>query len=151
MKILVAIDASAKSNVIIKEIAMRPWPADTSMCVLYVTNPKSLTSHFVDVESYVEGENESAKALVKQAAEQFRRRGIGATAAILKGQPAKGIVAFAKQWGADFILLGAHTSRPLGHGLFRNTAKNVLRQAPCSVEIIRTKPVLPSNDEFACA
>lgn len=145
MKVLVAIDGSPKSNAIIKEITMRSWPTDTSMCVLYVTNPKSASSHFVDVESYVEAENESAKALVRRATEQLRARGMAATAAIVKGQPAKGIVAYARRWGADFIVLGSHSSRPLLHLFSRNTAKQVLRHAPCSVEIIRSKSPIPKT------
>lgn len=138
MKVLVAIDASPKSTAVVNEILARPWSPDTAMCVLYVRDPKSLSSNFVDVEAYVEGENTSAKALVKQAAEQLRAHGISTTAAIMKGRPAKSIVNFAKTWGADFIFLGSHETT-LNHLLSKNIAKDVLRHSPCSVEIIRAK------------
>ncbi|MEW6131218.1 MAG: universal stress protein [Acidobacteriota bacterium] len=138
MKVLVAIDGSLNSTAVINEIVAREWSPDTAMCVLYVRDPKSLSSHFVDVEAYVEAENTSAKSLVKHAAEKLRARGISTTAAIMKGRPAKSIVNFAKTWGADFILLGSHETT-LSHLLSKNTAKDVLRHSPCSVEIIRAK------------
>jgi nucleotide-binding universal stress UspA family protein len=147
MKVLIAIDATPKSDIIIKEVAMRKWATDTSMCLLYVVNPKSLASEFVDVESYVEVENESAKSLIRNMAKELQQNGIETTAAIIKGRTAKTIIEYAKQWGADLLIIGSNQSRGLATFFLGNTASEVIRHAPCTVEIIKKTSVKSEKRE----
>jgi nucleotide-binding universal stress UspA family protein len=137
MKVLIAIDATPTSNVIIKEVAKRKWAPDTSMCMLYVVNPKSLASEFVDVESYVDVENESAKSLIRSMAKELQQNGIEIRAAIIKGRTAKTIIEYAKQWEADLLIIGSNQSRGLASFFLGSTASEVIRHAPCAVEIIK--------------
>ena len=59
MNILVAIDASTATPVILKEICRRNWGKEFAVRLLYVQHSGSFTSDFVDVESYVEAEYEA--------------------------------------------------------------------------------------------
>ena len=138
MNVLVAIGASASSTAILNEIVTRNWSKETRMRVLYVVRETAFTSDFVDVESYFNAEKESAVALVKNAARFLQRHGIQTSAAILKGRPAKVIVEYAKQWGADVILMGWSGDRVGLTAFFHGgVTQGVLRHAPCSVEIIK--------------
>jgi nucleotide-binding universal stress UspA family protein len=141
MKVLIAVDATPTSNTIIKEVAMRKWATDTSMGLLYVVNPKSLDSEFVDVESYCEVENESAKSLIKRMANVLQQNGLKTSAAIIKGRVAKTIVDYAKQWGADLLIIGSNQSRGLTSFFLGSTVSEVIRHAPCTVEIIKRTTV----------
>jgi nucleotide-binding universal stress UspA family protein len=147
MKVLIAIDATPTSNLIIKEVAMRKWAPDTSMCLLYVVNPKSLASEFVDVESYVEVENESAKSLIKRMAKELQRNGLETTATIIKGRGAKTITGYAKQWEADLLIIGSNQRRGLASFFLGRTASEVIRHAPCAVEIIKSTNAGPKKRE----
>jgi nucleotide-binding universal stress UspA family protein len=147
MKVLIAIDATLTSNLIIKEIAMRKWVADTSMCMLYVVNPKSRASEFVDVESYVAVENEAATSMVRSMAKELQRNGLKASATIIKGGVAKTIIDHAKQWEADLLIIGSNESRGLASFFLGSTASEVIRHAPCTVEIIKKTHVEPKNRE----
>jgi nucleotide-binding universal stress UspA family protein len=138
MNILVAIDASKATAAILNEIKGRSWGDSPSIHLLYVVNPVSFTSEFVDVESYVEAEYETAKSLLQKSVGQLAESGITATAIVIKGKPAKSILVYAKDWGADMILLGSHGHSSISTLLLGRTVKEVLRQAPCSVEIVRT-------------
>ena len=147
MNILVAIDASKATSVILKEIIERHWGNDYTIRLLYVINPGSFTSDFVDVESYVEAEFEAASMLLKKAVKQLSDNGIESSYVIIKGRPAKSILAYAKGWGADLILLGSHGHSSISTLLLGSTAKEVLRNAPCSIEIVRTPTTKKLQDE----
>jgi nucleotide-binding universal stress UspA family protein len=143
MNVLIALDASRSSTAIIGEIAARKWSKETCMRVLYVVQEMAFTSDFVDVESYVNAENDAAVTLIKNCARLLQRHGIRTSAAILKGRPAKIIVDYAKQWGADVIVMGASHTGAIVSFFLGSTAKDVLRHAPCSVEIIKTTDAWP--------
>src|SRR5690349_1283019 len=106
MKLLVAIDATSSSTAIMRELLARPWPEDTLVRLLYVKKPLSFSSDFVDVESYVEPEDETATTFVEQMANSLAVKGLNVSTAILKGKPQKAIVKDAARWGADLIVVG---------------------------------------------
>lgn len=138
MNILVAIDASTATPVILKEICRRNWGKEFTVRLLYVQHSGSFTSDFVDVESYVEAEYEAAVSLLKKSVQQLAECGIESSYVILKGKPAKCILGYAKTWGADLIMLGSHGHSSISTLLLGSTAKEVLRHAPCSIEVIRS-------------
>ena len=79
----------------------------------------------------------SGKALVTAAAEKLVRAGHERSTDILVGFPRKAVVQYAKEWGADFVMVGSHGERALSRFLFGSVAQAVLRTAPCSVEVVR--------------
>jgi nucleotide-binding universal stress UspA family protein len=145
MKVLIAIDATPAANLIIKEIAKRKWAVDTSMCVLYVVNPKLRASEFVDVESYVAMENEAATSMVSNMAKELQQNGIKTSATVMKGGIAKTIIDYAGQWKADLLIIGSNQSRGLHSFFLGGIASEIIRQAPCTVEVMKRTNVETRN------
>ena len=56
------------------------------------------------------------------------------------GDPSQQIVATARQWGADLIVLGTHGRAGIEHMLLGSTAESVVRQADCPVLTIGHDP-----------
>jgi nucleotide-binding universal stress UspA family protein len=139
MKVLVAIDATHSSDAIVNEMVSRLWPAETFVRLLYVKNPLSLSSDFVDVESYFEQEDKTATDFVEQTAKALASAGLQVNTVISKGNPSKTIVSEAKQWDADLIIIGAQGSGKLSRFFLGSVAKDVVRTATCSVEVVRAK------------
>lgn len=58
---------------------------------------------------------------------------------LLKGTPFVEIVAEAKNYGADMIVIGTHGRTGLEHVLFGSTAEKVVRKSPCPVFSVSLK------------
>ena len=54
------------------------------------------------------------------------------------GDPAAGILVYAKEHKADMILLGSHGTTAITRLLVGSTAETVMRHAPCPVVILKT-------------
>jgi nucleotide-binding universal stress UspA family protein len=56
-----------------------------------------------------------------------------------EGEPSERIVATARQWRADLIIIGSDSRGRLAHFLLGSTADSVIRRAPCPVVAVRAK------------
>jgi nucleotide-binding universal stress UspA family protein len=54
-----------------------------------------------------------------------------------EGPPAREIVAAAREWNADLIVLGTHGRSGLARVVMGSTAEAVVRHAPCPVVVVR--------------
>lgn len=142
MKLLVAIDSSPTGDVVINQVVRRPWPQGTNVCVLNVIDSRAISSDFVDVAAFAESQSEAALSMVRSAAHRLSTSGIEARGEIIDGYPRTSIIEVARQWPAALIIIGAQGYRSLTDFLLGSVATNVLRNAPCSVEIVR-----PSTDD----
>jgi hypothetical protein len=71
MKALLAIDSSEFSEPVIREVAERPWPADSFLVVLTVVDLFALTSSVGYLKPFVKNEKDAARALVQSIAEKL--------------------------------------------------------------------------------
>jgi nucleotide-binding universal stress UspA family protein len=133
MKILLAIDASTTSQSLVERVASRPWPSGTRFVVLHVVNLAAL-GRFA---AMLDQEKKAGQSLVAGAAEKLIHAGLDASTDILVGFPRKTIAEYAKEWGADFVMVGSHGQSPMARFLLGSVAQAVLRRASCSVEIVR--------------
>jgi nucleotide-binding universal stress UspA family protein len=122
MKLLAAIDHSDASDAVIREIAARPWPANSHVEVLNVAEP----AHMWTLSQTAEEIKRLSVDMVRRVAEEFRGAGLDAAGLSLAGDPKRVILDRAKETNADFILIGA-----------TGVASAVVGHAPCSVEIVR--------------
>ncbi len=136
MKILAAIDSSEPSCRVIEEIATRPWPSPTTVCVLHVIDWPQLPSG----PSLIERFRQSAEELVNSACTRLAKAGLQTTPELFEGHPRTDIPEYAGRWGADLILVGNRGTNALARFLLGSTAQAVLRNSPCSVEIVRARP-----------
>jgi nucleotide-binding universal stress UspA family protein len=81
------------------------------------------------------------------AAEPLLKAGWKADTDVVLGRPRTIISKIAMSWKADFVLVGSSEESALMRVLLGSTARSVLRQAPCSVEIVR--PLAKSDDGHA--
>jgi nucleotide-binding universal stress UspA family protein len=67
----------------------------------------------------------------------LRQLGIEAEVAIMRGDPQWLITYEARKWPADLILIRAHNRTDFRSWMLGSVAKTVVRDAPCSVEVVR--------------
>ena len=51
------------------------------------------------------------------------------------------LIDLAEKWGADLIVMGSHGRTGFDRFLLGSVAEEILRQSPCSVEIVKGKHV----------
>jgi len=139
MNILAAIDSSPCSQHVLDAALARPWPEATTFCLLNVVD----LQRFERLPALIEDATVEGQSLVKAAAKRLCGAGYQTDTKILLGHPRAEISAYAKEWGADLILVGSHGHGAFGRFLLGSVAQATLRTAPCSVEIVR-RPHRPS-------
>ncbi|HXQ26047.1 MAG TPA: universal stress protein [Candidatus Acidoferrales bacterium] len=135
MKLLIATDLSASSRQMMEAIVARPWPARSTACILHVVDfsPYTLGSELLKVAK------RSSEDSLKSVAKDLEWSSLKIQTEVLIGYPRNAIPKYAKDWGADFIVVGSH-GRALGRFLLGSVAQAVVRKASCSVEIVRARP-----------
>lgn len=135
MRILLAVDGSPVAERAIREVASRPWPAGSTVRVVFVAatwgDHQSFLRRAERELSYVAAE------LLSTVEHRLTARGLAVETAVLWGQPRNEIVDEAGRWHADLVVLGARS----GFGMRRlmgSVALYVANHSPCSVELIRS-------------
>ena len=139
MRLLVAVDFSNSSETVISGIESRPWPAGTEARVLNVLDITSMRG-LVHPGTVIEEQRYEAHRLADALAARLYAAEIDATSDVILDLPRSAIPAYAKQWCADFIILGSHRHTDLIRFLLGSVAGSVLRKSTCSVEIVRAAP-----------
>ena len=152
MKILLAIDGSPHSGAAIAAVAHQTWPRDTVVQILTVIHPAvpPLPDPILTIASVPEEQvhelRRLAPQLLEKASQQIRpNRDVIVTTKILEGSPKQVIVEEAREWGADLIVVGARGYGRLTGLALGSVAGAVAADAPCSVQIIRTKQGSPGE------
>jgi nucleotide-binding universal stress UspA family protein len=135
MKILLAIDSAKGIETVIREAARRPWPARSEFRILHVVDIPGLGRF----GALIDDEKRRGQELVKKAADEFGKTGSKASTEVLVGFPRKAITEYAKEWGANLILVGSHGLNAIERFLLGSVAQAVIRTAHCSVEVVRPK------------
>ena len=136
MKVLVAIDHSPSSDLVLQAATTGTWPTGTTFCVFNVVD----LLRFERLRDLIEQASRESERLVTEGVKQIHEAGYEAFSKTACGYPRSDIACFAKEWGADLILVGSHGHGAIGRSLLGSIAQAVLRAAPCSVEIVRTPP-----------
>ena len=82
--------------------------------------------------------------LARAMADELRREGIEAEPECREGDAATELLAAARAWRADLIVMGTHGRTGLARLLLGSVARNVLHHATCSVLITRAAEHSPS-------
>ena len=141
MKILVAIDSSPSSEVVLKEVTARVWPDASVIRVINVLDLFAFPSGIGGVGPVTDAEARAAELLVEDAAKRLTREGIEVATAVTEGYPPTSIIAYAQDWDADFIVVGSHGHSGISRFLLGSVAQSVVRGAHCSVEIVRDRSI----------
>lgn len=152
MKLLVAVDGSSASHAALGAIKIQPWPADCQIRVLSVAEPvypppppapgapdAVYPYPSPGMPSMSQQMLEQARQVAESAANELRSLGCAVQAIAVAGDPRETIVDQAAEWGADRIVVGSHGRTGLKRLLLGSVAESVVRHAPCSVEVARSR------------
>lgn len=120
LKILLAMDTSSASQAALKEIAARPWPADSSFEVLSVIEP----SHLWATSEVAQEAARCAEEVVRRAVAQLQTKRQKATGIVLSGDPKTVILDRANNTAADFVIVGSHGASALTRFVLGNVARS---------------------------
>ncbi len=76
------------------------------------------------------------RELTEHTASQLREGGLTVESVVRDGNPRKAIVAVAKEWGADLIVMGSESHSGLTGLFLADVAQAVMKHAHCPVEIV---------------
>jgi len=138
-RILLATDGSAASIAASQAIAEMSWPEDTEVRVVSVVNP--MIYSFEELGVTGDASTDYAHRAIGKAVQMLSDAPVRISAEVIAGNAARQIIARAKHWGADLIVLGTNERRGLSRLLFGGTSAAVAKRAHCSVRVIRGKDV----------
>ena len=147
MRVLLAVDGSACSDMAVQAVIDRFRPDDTQvrvlhavewmrempLCFQYAHGPRA-------GDDVVECRNKSferARDLVERIAARLEFKGFRPSVLTPDADPRHAIVEAAREWPADVIVMGSHGRRGVDRLLLGSVAESVVRHAPCSVDIVR--------------
>jgi len=133
MKVLVSIDGSKGSEIVLQEILERPWPRGTHFCLITVVDP----FFFTHAPALFEETKEAAGDFLEEAATKFEAPGWRTNINVVLGNPRRAICKYADEWRADLVLVGSHGLNALERMALGSTVRAVLRHAKCSVQVVR--------------
>jgi nucleotide-binding universal stress UspA family protein len=148
MKVLIATDCSPAAGLVVAEAAARPWPQGTTFSIVNVVD----LHRFAGLPALVEESKrklDQLGAFMKGAAAKLERAGHRTEVKVAEGFPRKVISEYAKEWRADLIMVGSHGHSAVARFLIGSVAQGVLRSAPCSVEIVRSREGQPAPSSHA--
>jgi nucleotide-binding universal stress UspA family protein len=139
-KLCCAIDLSEASHAALREATELAHRFGAELELLHVhLNPAlsapdgtAMPPSFLDVAS---GELQSTVGSWQEEAERAVGRPVHAT--VLPGAPADEIIRFVREHGQDLLVVGTHGRRGVERLLLGSVAERVVREAPCSVLVVR--------------
>jgi nucleotide-binding universal stress UspA family protein len=142
MKLLIAVDSVITTEMLMNAVESRPWSRGTQARVVSVVEDDNVpedvwreagyTADAVRLEMRRRGEQITALTV-----ERLRQLGIESEVAIMRGDPQWIIPYEARKWSADMVFIRAHNLIDFRSWMLGSVAKAVVRDAPCSVEVVR--------------
>jgi nucleotide-binding universal stress UspA family protein len=147
MNVLLAIDDSSCSVAAVDAVVNQFRPRDTTVRVLHVIEwPDSIPMSLLFCEgasaadTIVRAHDEvrrRARELVAPGVARLSRARLRATEHVIEGEAHEEILAMAKAWPADAIVVGSHRRSVLDRVLLGSVSSSIVRHAPCSVLVVR--------------
>lgn len=134
MRILLATDAALAAS---QALAEMKFAEDTEVKVVSVVNP---IRYSLDEIGLSRGkESDRAHHAIGKALNVLRSAPLKLTAEVVAGSRVRQILARAKDWNADLIVVGDEERSGLKRLMSRGTAVGVANRAHCSVTVVRRK------------
>jgi nucleotide-binding universal stress UspA family protein len=144
MQILIAVSGSNTGSSDPVEVAASfPWPEGTAFRVLTIAESVhppvvQLLESDRDVSDVQHSAHNIAANTVASAVAKLQSRGFHADGVSPEGDPKSMIVEYAKEWGADLIVVGSCDKSRLERFFVGSVSRSVVERAPCSVLIAKT-------------
>jgi nucleotide-binding universal stress UspA family protein len=137
MRVLVATDGSNDAKAAVEWMHYLPFPGDREVMVITVVTPPAPARP--DMAGELRGAliAEARRLADDTAAELICRRAIGR---VVEGDPREEIVAAARDWDADLVVLGARGLGAIREFFLGSVSLWVARHAPCPVLVCKGGP-----------
>ena len=133
MRVLIAVDGSKSSEIVLQQALLRPWPSGSRFCLITVIDP----FFFTRAPLLLNEARDVARKFLEEAAEKFGALHCETEVEVVLGNPRRAIGEFAEEWRTDLVLVGSHGLNGIARLALGSTVRAVLRQTKCSVEIVR--------------
>ena len=141
-KILVPLDGSELARKALEEAAKMAKSFDAEIVLFEVVpfmpiygSPELVTPLIVD-----EKQKEAVEKYLANLAEELKKKGLRVTATVRTGQQVAGeIIDFAKEVGADLIVMGTHGRSGITRWVLGSTTHKVLIRAETPILLLRSK------------
>ncbi len=143
-RVLLATDGSVASTVASQAIAEMSWPENTEVRVVSAVNPMIYSLEELGLTGGAATDH--AHRAIGDAVRILSDAPVRTSAEVIAGSAARQIIARARRWEADLIVLGTNERRGLSRLLFGSTSAAVAKRAHCSVRVVRAKDVSKSGN-----
>lgn len=144
MRILMPIDGTPHSSMVIQELLNRSWPVGTQIEILSVAPANLKLSNPLRLQRRRQGAAvnpgiERARSDAEKAVARIQEAlpALEVSPKVVEGSPADAILKEAADWGSDLILMGSHGYGAAVRLLRGSVAHTVASHAPCKVELVR--------------
>ena len=137
LRIVIGLDGSPGAEKAVRKVLGRAWPAGTELQIVVVddgvstikTDVLSASAEFIREDTSI-----GASRMISLAG----AKGLAVLATIKKGDAEDALLAEAREWEADSIVVGSTGSSNAPHGLFaKSVSTGLAANAKCSIEIVR--------------
>jgi len=143
-RVLVALDGSLNSTLLIDTVRARHWPSGTEVRLLTAVDEKTITSIFEPPDhllKWIHPTDQDPLSWVGRMLADYRTLlesdGLCVDTLVNEGDPRKLLLAEAESWAADSIMVGAKGHRILERVLIGSVSTSITARARCSVEVVR--------------
>jgi nucleotide-binding universal stress UspA family protein len=140
-RILMPIDGSACSDAALAHGLRLAKEQGAEVRIIHALDTEGLYVLYegLDADDVAERWSRAGTAILERAAAQARESGVPVATALVEDRDriADVIVAEAKQWAADLIVMGTHGRHGFDHLLLGSAAEGVMRTTPVPVLLIR--------------
>lgn len=143
-KVLVAIDDTGLSDLVVESLSPQMRPDQTEVLVLQVVEPFLYTAppqmapgYQPEMSARMKDRKELAKRSVDSAVDVLRKAGFQVTSQVVESEIKEGILNAASEWGADLIVVTSHARKGVAKFLHRSVAEGIVHRAPCSVLVVK--------------
>ena len=141
MKVLVGLDDSPCSDVVLDHIAKGEWPKGTSFLVLSAVAPIFVGAGEAAASDAIgrllEEQEKYHLEIAQRGTDLLRKVGLPAEARMVVADPRVALLDAARTRPVDLIVVGSHGRTGIQKLLIGSVASHVVTHAPCSVLVIR--------------
>ena len=147
-KVLVAIDDTGLSDLVVEAMSTQMRPDQTEILVLeiveplvYSVPPEMSPGWTPEQVARRKEARDHAKDTIAHAVEVFRQAGYTADSRVVESEIKEGILTVASEWGANLIVVTSHARKGIAKFLHSSVAEGIVHKARCSVLVLKEQPV----------
>jgi nucleotide-binding universal stress UspA family protein len=141
MKVLIGLDDSRCSEVVLERVTAMPWPKDTTFLVITSVPPifvgpgEAVAADAIGL--VLEEQERYHLEIANRGRDRLRQAGLQAEVKVVVQDPRSALIETARATNAGLIIVGSHGRTGIQKLLIGSVASHVVTHAPCSVLVVR--------------